>query len=374
RKRVDSYFYRPQSSRKNEILVSQIKDIQAIPTASEHEAFLLESQLIKQLKPRYNISLKDDKSFPFVKITRQDYPRISIGRKKSGENAEYLGPYTNAKLLRLALKSLRKIFPFCSCRAFPKSACLPARQACLDFHLGLCPAPCIGKISKRDYKKNIREFKLFLRKGRTGFIKNLEERMKRCAGNKKFEEAIKLREKIKALGLVRKQSKTSSWGMLGFKAQPRRIEAFDISNTGGAQAVGSMVAFTDASPSKKDYRRFRIKTVMEIDDYAMLKEVLNRRYSRVIKENLEAPDLILIDGGKGHLNIAWGEINRLGLDIPIIAIAKEEELIYTVKNDSPVRFGRDNPILQLMQHIRDEAHRFAINYHKLLRRKNTFGS
>jgi len=373
RKRVASYFCRPQPSRKNEILVSQIEDIQAIPTASEHEAFLLESQLIKRLKPRYNISLKDDKSFPFVKITRHDYPRIFIGRKKPGENVEYLGPYTNAKLLRLALKHLRKIFPFCACRAFPKGACLAGRQACLDFHLGLCPAPCIGKISKKDYGKNIREFKLFLRKGRIAFVKSLEKRMKLCAGSRKFEEAIKLREKIKALGLIYEQSRVSSWAALGLKSQPRRIEAFDISNIGGRQAVGSMVTFVDSVPSKKDYRRFKIRTVREIDDYAMLREVLSRRYNRVIRDNLEFPDLILIDGGKGHLNVALGEINRLALDIPIIAIAKEEELIYTVKNDSPVRLGRDNPALQLIQHIRDEAHRFAISYHRLLHRKKTLG-
>ncbi|MDD5617996.1 MAG: excinuclease ABC subunit UvrC [Candidatus Omnitrophica bacterium] len=365
RKRAASYFNKPQASYKNEILARQIQDIKIIPTISEHEAFLLESKLIKQLKPRYNISLKDDKSFPFIKITKENYPRVFIGRKKPGEKVEYFGPYTNAKLLRLALKSLRKAFKFCICRVFPK-------KTCLDFHIGLCSAPCAGEISKSDYRKNIRDFKIFLRKGSASFIKDLEKRMKLCAENKKFEDAIKLREKIKALGLISDQAEPKDWGIFGLDRQPRRIEAFDISNISGAQAVGSMVTFIDNNPSKNDYRRFKIKMIWGIDDYAMLREVLERRYKRIINDNLEKPDLIVIDGGRGHLNVALKEIYNLSLDIPIIAIAKGEELIYTVKNGSPLKLERESPMLQLIQHIRDEAHRFAINYHKLLRKKKTF--
>lgn len=372
KKRVAGYFNRPQPSYKNEVLIRQTYDIRIIPTLSEHEAFLLESKLIKQLKPRYNISLKDDKSFPFIKITRETYPRIFFGRKKPNENMEYLGPYTNAKLLRLALKSLRKFFPFCTCRVFPKKARLTARQVCLDFHLGLCPAPCVGKISKSSYKRNIAEFKIFLKKGSGAFIKDLEKRMQRYAKNKKFEGAMRLREKIKALGLISRQGEVGNWDILGIGFSPLRIEAFDISNISGAQAVGSMVTFIEGKPSKNDYRRFRIKIVEGIDDYAMLKEVLNRRYDRVIRDNLERPDLIVIDGGRGHLNVAAGVLKRLNLSIPIIAIAKKEDLIYTVKNGLPLKLRRENPALQLIQHIRDEAHRFAINYHKLLRKKKTF--
>ena len=365
RKRVSSYFNRTQPSYKNEILVRHINDIQVIPTISEHEAFLLESRLIKQLSPRYNISLKDDKSFPFIKITKEDFPRVFIGRKKPNENVEYLGPYTNTKLLRLALKSLRKIFKFCTCRVFPKSACL-------DFHLGLCFAPCIGKISKPDYKRNISEFKLFLKKGSKAFTKALEKKMKLLSGKHKFEESIKLREKIKALGLVSQQTRLEEWGVLGLETRPLRIEGFDISNIGGAQAVGSMVTFIDGKPSKNDYRRFRIRMVKEIDDYAMLREVLQRRYSKVLQDNLEKPNLVVIDGGRGHLSVAVSELKRLGLSVPIIAIAKDQELIYTVKNDAPFKLERENPVLQLIQRIRDEAHRFAINYHKLLRKKKVF--
>ena len=188
----------------------------------------------------------------------------------------------------------------------------------------------------------------------------------------KFEEAIKLREKIKALGLVCGQIEEGDWSVLGLKSRPLRIEAFDISNIGGAKAVGSMVTFIDASPSKNDYSRFKIKSVEGIDDYAMLKEVLQRRYSRLIDENLKRPDLVVIDGGKGHLGAAYSELKKLGLSLPIIAIAKGEELIYTVKNAAPLRLEKADYVLQLIQRVRDEAHRFAISYHKLLRKKKAF--
>ncbi|MFC1646096.1 GIY-YIG nuclease family protein [Candidatus Omnitrophota bacterium] len=362
KKRVLSYFGKLQSSAKNEVLLGQVCDIETITTASEHEAFLLESRLIKQFKPRYNISLKDDKSFPFIKITKHNYARIFIGRKKPGENVEYLGPYTNAKLLRLALKSLRNVFPFCSCHKFPK-------KECLNFHLGLCPGPCTDGISKKNYRRNIRDLKHFLKRGSLSLSRDLERRMQYFSKNKKFEEAIKLREKIKALGLLHEQSRLDGWGALGLNKQPHRIEAFDISNLFGNQAVGSMVTFLDGRPHKQDYRRFRIRIVDGIDDYKMLREILNRRYSRVIKQGLIKPDLIIIDGGRGHLNIAWRQLKDLGLGIYIIAIAKEQELIYTVSKNRAVALNSDSAALQLIQHARDEAHRFAVKYHRLLRNK-----
>lgn len=369
RKRVSSYFNRPLLSYKNEALLRQVYDIETITAVSEHEAFLLESRLIKELQPYYNISLKDDKSFPFIKITRQDYPRLFIGRKKPNEDVEYIGPYTNAKLLRLALKSLRKVFPFCTCKRFPKR--------CLNVHLGLCPGPYTGKISPKDYRKNIRDLKHFLEKGSRSLIGDLQERMQHYAKIKKFEEAIKLREKIKALSLIFEQSSLNerTWGALDLEKAPYRIEAFDISNIFGNEAVGSMVTFVNGKPNKDDYRRFKIRLIDGIDDYKMLSEVLNRRYSRVIKENLGKPDLIIIDGGKGHLNVASQQLKDLGLNIPIIAIAKEKELIYTVprldslKKNTPVKLDRENQALQLIQRVRDEAHRFAVKYHRLLRKK-----
>ena len=362
RKRVLSYFKKPQSSYKNEALISNILDIDIIQTSSEHEALLLESRLIKQLKPYYNISLKDDKSFPYIKITKESFPRVFVGRKKLDENVEYIGPYTDVKLLRLALKSLRKVFPFCTCRNFPK-------RECLYYRLDLCLAPCTDKVCKKEYRDMISHLKHFANKGSRSLIDSLEKKMQAYSKNNDFEEALKIRDKIKALGLLVEQSKSDSWDILGFKKAPRCIEAFDISNLFGKEAVGSMATFINGKPDKNQYRRFKIKMIQGIDDYAMISEIMQRRYYRVIKDNFVKPDLIVIDGGKGHLNVALKQLKILGLNIPIIAIAKEEELIYTIENDKPLKLDRDSHVLQLVQRVRDEAHRFAINYHRLLRNK-----
>ena len=362
KKRVASYFRKSQSDLKNKILVEQISDVEIITTISEHEAFLLESRLIKRFKPRYNISFKDDKSFPFIKITKQEYPRILIGRRKPKERVEYFGPYTNSKALRNSLKSLRKIFPFRSCRQFPKNACL-------DYHIGLCCGPCIDKVSKTEYRKVISDFKHFLKKGSKSLARNLEQRMLLCSKQKKFEEAIQLRDRIEALGVLAQQSKAGIFDFLGLAKEPYRIEAFDISNLYGNESVGSMVTFIGGKPSKNNYRRFKIRDVQGIDDYRMIEEVMSRRYNKVVRDHLEKPDLIIIDGGRGHLGVALRTIKRLRLNIPIIAIAKEQELIYTNKNTKPIALSRQNRDLQLIQRIRDEAHRFAIKYHHLLRSK-----
>lgn len=362
RKRVASYFRTSYVAAKNEILVENICDIETISTASEHEAFLLESRLIKRFTPHFNVSFKDDKSFPFIKITREDYPRILIGRRKPKERVEYFGPYTNVGMLRCAVKSLREIFPFRSCRQFLKNACL-------DYHLGLCGAPCIGRVSKREYKKIIADFKHFLRKGSKSLLSNLEKRMQRATERRRYEEALQLRDRIQALGLLAKQSKVGLFDLLGFSKEPHRIEAFDVSTLLGTESVGSMVTFIGGEPSKNNYRRFKIKWVEGIDDYRMIQEVMYRHYSRVAREHIDKPDLIVIDGGRGHLNVASRALHSVGLAIPMIAIAKDQELIYTIQNKNPIALSHDNRELQLMQRIRDEAHRFALAYHHLLRKK-----
>lgn len=367
RKRVFSYFRRSCQEAKNKALVERIRDIETIPTASEHEAFLLESRLIKRLAPRYNVSFKDDKSFPFIKITREDYPRVLIGRRKPEEWVDYFGPYTNVGMLRLALQSLRKIFPFCSCRRFLKNACL-------DYHLGLCCAPCMTKVSKRRYRKIIADFKHFLRKGSSSLVAQLEKRMQAATQRRRYEEALELRNRIVALGVLRQQSEIGIFDVVGLAKEPRRIEAFDISTLFGTESVGSMVTFIGGAPSKNNYRRFKIRGVAGIDDYRMLAEVIRRRYRRVVAERLDKPDLIIVDGGRGHLNVAWRALRSTGLTVPMIAIAKGQELIYTIKNKEPIALRHENRELQLIQRIRDEAHRFAVAYHHLLRAKKAVAS
>ena len=375
RKRVSSYFTRPLDS-KTQALISKTEDIDYIITSSSACAQLLEASLIKEKFPPYNISLKDDKSFPFICITDEDFPRLYICRRKKikkGDKSLYLGPYTNAKLLRQALKVLRKIFGFRSCKTLPKKSCLYGR-------ISLCPAPCEGKIDSSQYKKIINKIILFLHSKYHQLLEKLTEEMQKLAEEKRFEEAAYIRDQIRAISLLINPNQEPKEydeldalrSLLNLKKMPLRIEAFDISNIGGKESCGAMVSFYRGKPDKSNYRRFRIKTVNNIDDYAMLREVIYRRYKRLIEEKKELPDLIIVDGGKAHLNTAKKEIKKLNLEIPIIAIAKEEEKLYTLDRLQPISYRKKDPAFNLILRIRDEAHRFAHAYHEILRKKKVF--
>jgi len=376
KRRVQSYFSRFLSS-KTQALVSRIEDIEYLLSPSDAQAQLLEASLIKAKLPPYNISLKDDKSFPLVRITQEDFPLVSICRKK-GQRAKdpalYFGPYTNVRLLRQALKTIRRIFGFRSCRILPK-------QACLYYRLNLCPAPCIGKINKGLYAEIIEAIEMFLESKDEELLARLYAKMKKEAQGKNFEDAARIRDQINALSSLGQGSKQCPSGneleglkdLLCLDKLPRRIEAFDISNISGTHATGSLVSFFQGRPDKNNYRRFRIKTVKGSDDYAMLREVVRRRYSRLKAEKLALPDLILIDGGRAHLLAAEEVINSLGLNIPLASIAKDKENIYLPAEARPIRLAADTPALNLVRRIRDEAHRFAIKYHHLLRKKKLIG-
>lgn len=370
RKRLLSHFQRPASS-KASLMLREVKKIDFIETGTEYKALLLEAELIKKNQPYYNVDLRDDKSFPWIRISRDKFPIISITRPKKKKDADYFGPYTNAKLLRQAVKAIRKIFPFCSCKNKPK-------KPCLYYRIDLCPAPYSGKVSRREYLLNIKHIKLFLQGKHSGLVGSLSKKMHTLARQQKFEEALGIRDKIVALnsllydGPVDYKEALDDLGalkkILNIPRIPHRIEAFDVSNIRGKQSCGSMVSFLDGRPDKNNYRRFKIKIVKGIDDYLMLSEIIQRRYKKLIRENHRLPELILIDGGKGHLNIAKKQLDILGLNIPVVSIAKENEEIHTLTK-SPIRLDADSKALQLMQRIRNEAHRFAIKYHKLLRKK-----
>jgi excinuclease ABC subunit C len=376
KKRVSSYFKKYKNhSYKQDSLISNVRDIDYIQTASEVEAVLLEADLIKKFQPKYNISLRDDKSFPFVKITVEDFPTVYICRPKRKDKSRYFGPYTNAKAIREAIKEIRKIFPFRSCLKMPK-------KECLHFHIGLCPAPCLRKITKRKYAQNIKNICLFLKGKKESLFKKLSEQMHRAAKRKNFEEAAKIRDQIMSLGSIYLGSQIDSFfqqarqlaDVLNLKKLPFRIEAFDVSNIFGNEAVGSMVSFWQGKPDKSNYRRFRIKeSAGQINDYKMLSEITRRRYLRLKNDRLTLPDLILIDGGKGHLCIVKEELDKLGLDLPLISIAKTEEKIFTPEKIDPIKLPINSPALRLIRRIRDEAHRFALSYHHILRRRKTFG-
>lgn len=378
RKRIASYFQKKYYSPRIEALVSQIRDLDYISTSSSAEALIYEATLIKEKKPKYNVELKDDKSYPFLKLTvNEKFPQLFITRGKKENDAVYYGPYTNVKLLRKALSIIRGIFLLRSCKNLPKSACLKA-------HIKKCVAPCNGSISAKDYRKIVDEVKLFLEGKKENLVNNLSERMEKLSKKMEYEKALALRDKIEALSAMWKGRKSPPSlnreinqlkDMLGLRVMPARIEAFDISNIHGKEAVGSMVSFFSGRPQKDEYRRFRIKNIAGIDDYGMIREVMRRRYTRLLREKCRLPDLILIDGGRGHLNVARNELNKIGpLKIPVISIAKGKELIYVEGEKNPLTLSRNSLALMLIMRIRDEAHRFAISYHKLLRGKGLFKS
>ncbi len=373
KKRVQSYFTRMLCA-KTQSMVSQIKDIEYIVTATEAQAQIKEAALIKERLPKYNVALRDDKSFPFICISDEEFPLVYVCRKKkqgSCDKALYFGPYADAKLLRRAVKIIRSVFGFRSCRKMP-------RDPCLYYRLKLCPAPCIGKISPEGYKEIIENIKLFLKGQQDTLLKNLAQKMHGLSRHRRYEDAALVRNQISALSLLYEgrrpdidyaEEAEGLRKILGLEKPPSRIEAFDISNILGRESCGSLVSFLKGQPDKNNYRRFKIKQVEGIDDYAMLREVIRRRYSRLKEQKLPMPDLILIDGGKAHLSVARNEILKLGLEIPIISIAKEKENIYTLRQAMPLNLPQDSPVLHLLKRIRDEAHRFALSYHRILRKK-----
>jgi excinuclease ABC subunit C len=389
KKRVSGYFRRrgPHSPRIAS-MVRRVSDIETVPALSGAEALIYENGLIKQLSPKYNVALRDDKSYPMLKLTvNEEFPRLEITREKKSDGAIYYGPYTSAKLLRSALKILQKLFPLRTCGTMP-------RKECLQFHIKQCKAPCIGGIGTGEYSDMVSGLKLFLEGRRAELLKMLSEKMKQLSAGQKFEEALEIRNRLEALGAVASgriryrpfDELAELKRLLSLKTLPDRIEAFDVSNIMGQNPCGSMVYFYKGRPDKDNYRRFKIKTVTGMDDYSMMREIVRRRYRRLVGERSRLPDLVIIDGGKGHLSVAVDELRKLGVDhIPAIGIAKparprpsrsggrgergEFERIYTRNKSGPVTLPKESRALHLIERIRDEAHRFAISYHKKLRSK-----
>ncbi|MBF0384533.1 MAG: excinuclease ABC subunit UvrC [Candidatus Omnitrophica bacterium] len=374
RRRVQSYFKENHPDPKTGKLAADISYVDFIETSSEAEALILEASLIKKYAPKYNIDLRDDKSFPYIEITGDEFPRIFLSRpRKKNKTSKYFGPYTEPRLAREALSLIRKIFHFRSCKALPG-------KVCLDHHLGLCDGPCEGKVSKEEYKMIVKKISLILEGKKDDLYRGLSKEMDKAAQNEDFELAAKARNQMLALGALYSGAKDMNYYkeaeqlkmVLGLKNSPLRIEAFDISNTMGAQSAGSMVSFFNGKPDKSNYRRFRIRETEGIDDYKMISEVVRRRYKRVKEEKGLLPDLIVIDGGKGQLSAAQKELAALELNVPMVSLAKQEEEIYLPNKSRPVKMPPDSLGLQLLQRVRDEAHRFALGYHRKLRSKNVF--
>ncbi len=369
---------------KTTLMVSKIEKIEHIVVESEIEALLLESDLIKRLKPKYNVQLKDDKAYQYIRISNdKDYPKISTTRKNEGVGI-YFGPFPEGKTVNQVLRALRRIFPFrdCSFRKFKRYQKLS--RPCLYGDLKLCPAPCVGRISPEDYKKIISQLKRFLSGKSKLVIRELEKEMKVYSKAKEFEKAALVRDRIRNYEYVTQGFRQASEylehpDLLEDQRQKEleelkkvvgiekleRIEAYDISNISGKHATGSMAVFVNGEPSKRDYRRFKIKTITQADDVGMIKEVLRRRF----KKSWSFPALILVDGGKPQVGAVNEVLKEYGLEIPVLGLAKKFEEI--IKNDlSVIRLSKDSPALHLLQRIRDEAHRFALSYHRTLRSKS----
>ncbi len=483
KKRVSSYFQKKDLDAKTGMLVSNIASVDYIITKSEVDAFILESNLVKQHQPKYNIDLKDGKRYAYIELTKEDFPRVLYARDRK-DDAVYFGPMTSAQERDLIIETVNKHFQLRTCRKFPK-------RPCIRYHIHLCKAPCAGYISKEDYKALVENVKFILNGDAAELLGILKKDMKRLSDSQSYEAALELRDQLFALerlkehqaierkkkydedvicsrirdgkayvlvfnvykgtlinkkdfvfdaqegffeefllryyseneipdeivsdkkfdesmteylssvkgkkvrlvvpekgdkkelvDLALKNIEVSFFGNLAklddlkdklrLQGAPSVIECFDISHLSGTAMVGSMVQFRNGIPYKSGYRRFKIKTVDKIDDFASIAEVVRRRYLRIMLEKQDNPDLIIIDGGLGQLHAAMDELSKLNLKIPIISIAKRFEEVYVPGLRFPLRLDRKGKALQLIQNIRDEAHRFAIGYNRLLRKKKIY--
>ena len=392
--RVRQYFQNVKDKDiKTQVLVSEIADTEWIETESEIDALFLESEMIKRYKPRYNVLLRDDKSQLFIRITmKSDVPYVSTTRQPADDGSDYYGPYYNGFAVKKALRLLRKIFPYYINSTLPK-------KVDLNYQLGLTPGLEAGQ-SLVEYRKNLKRLTKYLTGGRKTLVKELEIEMKKAAKEKRFEDAVKLRNDIRHLAELQRQivfgrdefldiSKDKALAglkdLLGLGKLPKRIEGYDISHMSGTNNAASMVVTTNGVADKSEYRKFKLR-VPGNNDFAHMHEVLSRRFSGR-NTSWETPDLLLIDGGKGQLDAALRALEEKGLKIPAIGIAKREEEIVIHKTRSNIRAKSSAPISQesddftlilleknsdivkLLQRIRDESHRFAVSYHTVLKRK-----
>jgi len=400
RSRVGQYF-QPSADLgpKKEQMVAEVADVEFLPAESEVDALLTEARLIKDIHPRYNVRLTDDKTFPYLEITtREAFPGVYFTRTPSAKGTKLYGPFQSAAGLRTAVGELQKIFRFRTCR-IEIAADDPDRRyvrPCILYAIDRCTAPCAGHIEMETYRKDIGRLRRFLEGKRARLIRELAREMKALSKDLRYEEAARVRDQVQAIEALGRRGRVAdhlqpevfaptfdpSEGMAALAAlleapEPiRAVEGIDIANLGADEAVGGLVQFIDGRPLKAGYRRFRIKTVAGPNDVGMIREVVYRRFRRLRDELSVLPDLVLIDGGPAQLHAAAEAVDAVGADRPhLLSLAKRQEEVYVLgrAEDEPLRLPRTSPALKILQAVRDEAHRFAQHYHHLLRRKALFG-
>ena len=402
--RVSTYF-QPATDvgGRKQAMLPLIEDFEVIECEGEWEALLLEARLVKDIRPRFNTRLTDDKTFPYLAVTlRDEFPGVYITRSPSDERfkgARILGPFTSVNALRISVQLLQRVFKYRTCELEIRAGDPRNRnfRPCLLHAIGQCTAPCADRISKEAYREDIGRFVRFVDSKRSTMIRELRKEMEDASADRRFEEAAVLRDQVNALERLddrerRRGGEQYDWqpevtsfihdpgkGLqslqrtLGMDVPIRGMEAIDIAHLAGGETVGSKVCFIDGRPYKDLYRRYRIRSV-DNDDYQAIREVVGRRYREAGQGQELYPDVILIDGGLGQLHAALEAFAGLDCKPPmVISLAKKEELIHVQERAEPIKLGRDNAGLRLCQAIRDEAHRFAQHYHHILRRKAVLG-
>ncbi len=395
RSRAGSYFLKAAAAdQRTADWVGEIADLDCILCDSEVDALLTESRLIKDIQPKHNRDLKDDKSFPYLMITtREDFPRVEITREPRQKGVKLYGPFPSAGALRGAVGVLQRIFKFrtCSLDIDEREEKWKWFRPCLLASIDQCTAPCNRRISKEDYRRDIRRLMTFLEGGKVKLLREMRAEMLDASKALDFERAAVLRDEISMLERLDERGELETHAqpevfyidpqkgltglrkVLGLSQTPRVIEGVDIAHLGGGETVASVVQFIDGLPFKPGYRRFRIRDVQGIDDFRSIYEVVSRRFRRLSDEGDTFPDVLLIDGGKGQLNAALAAFRDQQIEPPtLISLAKRDEEIFRPGESEPIRLSKSAFALRLLQYVRDESHRFAQHYHHLLRNKSTF--
>ena len=395
RARTSSYFLKGAAEDARTNWVVEIADIDYVECESEVDALLMEARLIKDVQPKHNKELKDDKTFPYLMITtREDFPRVEVTREPRDRGVKLYGPFANVGALRGAIQVLQRIFKFrtCSLDIVEGDERWKWFRPCLLASIQQCTAPCNLRVSKEDYRRDIKRLQMFLDGKRSSLLKQMRSEMLEASKSLQFERAATLRDEIHMLETLDDRGELETHAqpevfyvdpqrglaglrkVLKLRQTPRTLEGVDIAHLAGGETVASLVQFIDGLPFKPGYRRYKIREVAGIDDYRSIYEVVARRFRRMSDEAQVFPDLLLIDGGKGQLKAAISAFDELGIQPPaLVALAKRDEEIFLPGRTEPLRLSRHAFALRLLQYVRDEAHRFAQHYHHILRRKSTLG-